>query len=75
MTTQEFTTASAPAIREHLQRLHQERSLAVLSGLDGNDLYMGNLADELESVRAAYVGAAVTEIAPLRAALGSPLLG
>jgi len=75
MTTQEFPTASAPALREHLQRLHQERSLAALTGLAENALYMEDLSVELESARAAYIGAAVTETASLRAALGSPLLG
>jgi hypothetical protein len=75
MTTEELTTASAPAIREHLTRLQQEQSFAVLTALAENALYMEDLADELEAVRAAYVGAAVTEIASLRAALGSPLLG
>jgi hypothetical protein len=75
MTTNELTTASAPAIREHLQRLQQERAFAVLTGLAENAIYMEDLSDELEAVRSAYIGAAVTEIASLRAELGSPLLG
>ena len=75
MTTDELTTASAPAIREHLQRLQQEQASAVLTGLAENALYMEDLSSELEAVRNAYTGAAVTEIASLRAALGSPLLG
>ena len=75
MTTDELTTASAPSLREHLQRLQQERATAVLTGLAGNSLYMKDLAHELEAVRSAYVGAAVTEIASLRAELGSPLRG
>jgi hypothetical protein len=36
---------------------------------------MDDLLDELGAVRSAYVGAAVTEIASMRAAFGAPLLG
>ena len=75
MITDQPTNTSAPALREHLRRLEQERVLAGQSGLERNALYMEDLSDELEAVRSAYVGAAVTEIASLRAALGSPLLG
>ena len=75
MTTEELITTSAPALRERLQRLEQERAFAGLTGLAGNELFMEDLADELEAVRSAYIGAAVTEIASLRAALGTSLLG
>ena len=75
MTTSEFTNATAPSIREHLERLEQERALAALTGLAENGLYMEDLSDELAATRNAYIGAAVTEIASLRAALGSPLFG
>ena len=75
MTTHELSTAAAPALREHVELLERERALAGLAGLDANELYMADLLDELEVVRGAYVGAAVTEIASLRAALDAPLLG
>ncbi len=75
MTTNELTTASTAAIREQLELLERERATAALSGLADNDFYMEDLLDELGAVRSAYVGAAVTEIASMRAALGAPLLG
>ena len=75
MTTNELTTTSAAALREQLELLERERASAGLHGLTGNALYMESLQDELDATRSAYVGAAVTEIASLRAALGAPLLG
>jgi hypothetical protein len=47
----------------------------VLEGLDGNATFMSDLDDELAAVREAYVGAAVTEIATLRAELSGPQAG
>jgi hypothetical protein len=75
MTTHELTTGTAHAIRAHLRLLEQERALAALTGLAQNSRYMADLHGELEAVRAAYAGAVVTEIASLRARLGSPLQG
>jgi len=75
MTTSELGTATATTLHRHLRLLEQERAHAVLTGLAGNDLYMEDLAHELDAVRVAFVGAAVTEIATLRAALHSPLQG
>ena len=75
MTTGELASATATALLRHLRLLEQERAHAVLTGLAHNGLYMQDLAEELGAVRSAYVGAAVTEIAVLRAALGSPLQG
>ena len=75
MTTQELSSATAADIKEQLALLERERATAALSGLTDNVLYMDDLADELEATRSAYVGAAVTEIASLRAALGGPLRG
>ena len=75
MTTNELTVASATTLHEQLQLLERERQSAVLAGLDGNDRYMADLLSDLGATRNAYVGAAVTEIASLRAALGSPLHG
>jgi hypothetical protein len=61
--------------RTKLQRLQAERLDAVEAGLGENALYMNDLEQDIEASRAIYVGLAVTEIATLRAALGSPLLG
>jgi hypothetical protein len=75
MTTQELTTATAAGIKEQLTLLERERATAALTGLADNDRYIEDLRHELEATRAAYVGAAVTEIASLRAALDGPLVG
>ena len=74
-TTDQHITPSAADLREQLELLERERATVSLAGLAGNDLYMVDLRDELETVRSAYVGAAVTEIASLRSALGAPLRG
>jgi len=58
-----------------LQDLEAERALASIKGLDGNASYMADLHDEIEETRHAYIGAAVTEIATLRAELSGPLHG
>ena len=60
---------SATQIHIHLQELEAERVLASLEGLGVDPLYMADLAAEIEAARHAYVGAAVTEIATLRAEL------
>lgn len=75
MTTDELTTTTAAGLKQRLALLEQERAAARLIGLDRNALYVADLRDELEATRRAYVGAAVTEIASLRASLGAPLLG
>lgn len=66
---------SAALLREHLLELDSELASAREVGLTENATYMAALADEVAWTRAAYVGAAVTEIASLRAALDAPLLG
>lgn len=73
--TSEQITTSAAGLREQLELLERERATVLLAGLDTNDLLMADLLDELEAVRGAYVGAAVTEIASLRSALSAPLRG
>ena len=73
--TNEHTTASAADLREQLALLERERATALLAGMAQNDLYMVDLLDELETTRAAYVGAAVTDIALLRASLDGRLVG
>lgn len=74
-TTDALTTTSAAGLRNELSMLERERAGALLDGVAGNDLYMADLRAEIADVRVAYAGAAVTEIASLRAALGAPLAG
>jgi hypothetical protein len=66
---------SAIEIQDHLQQLHAERALALIEGLEENAAYMADLEDEIAAMRSAYVGAAVTEIASLRAELSGPQVG
>jgi hypothetical protein len=62
-------------IQIRLKELQVERRLAASEGLAANSLYMADLEDEIAEVSTAYVGAAVTEIATLRAALSGPQVG
>ncbi len=62
-------------LHRHLHMLSAERAAAALEGLDLHARYADDLREELEATRHAYIGAAVTEIASLRAALGAPLVG
>jgi hypothetical protein len=59
----------------HLQELQAERALASIEGLAGNPAYMADLDEEIAAARSAYMGAAVTEIASLRAQLSGPQVG
>ena len=74
-TTNALTTTSPAGLLEQLQLLQRERATAALAGVAANELYMTDLLDEIEATRTAYLGAAVTEIASLRAELDGPLLG
>ena len=65
----------AADLKEHLIRLQAERALASLEGLGGNKAYASDLDDDLAAAHHAYVGAAVTEIATLRAELSDPQVG
>ena len=62
-------------IRAQLDRLHLERLEAEATGLISCAAYMADLEDEIAECRAAYVGAAVTEIAIVRAELSEQLVG
>ncbi len=62
-------------IQAHLRSLEAERVLATLEGLASDPAYMADLADEIETARAAYTVAAVIEIAKLRAELSEPARG
>jgi hypothetical protein len=66
---------SAIEIQIHLQELESERVLASLEGLASDPAYMADLVEEIVATRQAYLGAAVTEIATLRAQLSGPQVG
>jgi len=54
-------------VREQLDLLRLEHELAVSIGLDNDPAYMADLEQQLATYEAAWVGAAVTEIAVARA--------
>lgn len=54
-------------VRERLELLRIEHQLAVSIGLDSDPEYMADLERQLEIWEAAWVGAAVTELAVSRA--------
>jgi hypothetical protein len=62
-------------LRQALVALNAERALAGLTGLSANAAYMDDLDADLREMRRAYVVAAVSEIASLRAELSAPLAG
>ena len=66
---------SAPDLRRRLSSLQAERLDAIDAGLGTNGSYLRALRQDLDATHAAYVGAAVTEIATLRGQLGHALLG
>ncbi len=69
------TTFSAPDLAEHLRLLYAERALAAEAGLGDDPAYIAELDEEIADCRQAYVGAAVTDIAVLRAELSGALHG
>lgn len=66
---------SAIEMQTHLQELEAERALALIEGLGDSAAYMADLDDEIAATRHAYIAAAVTEIAVLRAELSGELHG
>jgi hypothetical protein len=58
-----------------LQDLRAERALASIEGLASDSAYMADLDAEIAATRSAYIHAAVTEIASLRAQLSGPQFG
>jgi hypothetical protein len=60
---------------DHVAELEAERALALSTGVADIDSYMRDLDEELVAWRHHYVGAAVTEIATLRAELDGPKTG
>ena len=61
------TDVSAAKARSRLNMLLEERSTALRTPLKGNRIYMDSLEADIAASRAAFVGAAVTEVAVLRA--------
>jgi hypothetical protein len=66
---------SAVEVQIHLSDLMVERALASLEGLATDGAYMADLDEEIAATRHAYVAAAITEIATLRAELSGPQVG
>jgi hypothetical protein len=66
---------SAIQMQEHLRELQTERDLASIEGISNDSAYMSDLENEIAATRSAYIAAAVTEIATLRAQLYGPQLG
>ena len=68
-------SVSAVEVRAHLNRLQMERFEAKLVGLGECRTYMSELDEEITHCRSVFVGAAVTEIAVLRAELSGRQVG
>ena len=66
---------SAAELQQRLRLLHLERLEAQEIGLTDCERYRRDLEDEMAGCRAAFVGAAVTEIAVLRADLSGRQTG
>jgi hypothetical protein len=66
---------SAIEVQLHLSQLLMERALASIEGLGLDSAYMADLDEEIVATRIAYVAAAVTDIATLRAELSGPQVG
>jgi hypothetical protein len=64
-----MAVTTAADLREHLDLLHQERSLALRTALAADPAYMADLEEEIRVTRHAYVGSVVVEIARLRGRL------
>jgi hypothetical protein len=65
----------ATEMHTHLKQLQAERALASIEGLAGDSAYMADLDQEIAVAHSAYVAAAVTEIASLRAELSGQQVG
>ena len=66
---------TATEIRSHLDTLAEERAAALAWGAAAIPAYIADLQAEIDAYRAAYVGAAVTEIASFRAQLSGAQVG
>lgn len=61
--------------RTHLAELREEHAAAVAVGLADHPAYRADLQEEMAIAEAAYLVAAVTEVASFRAQLGGPQVG
>jgi hypothetical protein len=68
-------TSLVDRARTQLAELREELAAAALHGLADHPAYRADLTDAIEAASAAYVCAAVTEIASFRAQLGGPQVG
>ncbi len=71
----ETLTTTAVDLHARLELLLLERALAAVEGLAADPANMADLDDEIIATRHASAGAAITEIATLRAQLSGPLQG
>jgi hypothetical protein len=71
----DLTYSDAADLRERLDLLRLEHDLAYAVGLDADVAYMAELQQELARWEAAWVGAAVTEIAVAQADVRGRLQG
>jgi len=71
----DHSQGTAADLKDYLAQLHAERALASLEGLGENAAYLADLDEALAAAQHAYVGAALTEIASLRAELFGPQEG
>ena len=71
----EHRAMNTSEIRAYLASLQLERIEADAVGLTSCKAYMADLEDEISLCRAAFVGAAVTEIAVARGELSGRLVG
>lgn len=70
-----MSTMTAIELHNQLLELQAERSLAQETGVARIASYMADLERDIERSCAAFVGAAVTEIATFRAQLSGPQVG
>ena len=66
---------TASEMRNHLVSLHAERALALTAEPSLPEGTLAEIDQEIEVVRSAFVGTAVTEIATLRGELHGPKFG
>lgn len=66
---------TASELHNHIRELQAERALAETTGVAGIASYMADLELDIARSHAAFVGAAVTEIATLRGELYGRLEG
>jgi hypothetical protein len=71
----ELADMTAIDVKRRLALLFEERGLARAAGLGEDPAYMADLEDEIRTTSAAWVGAALTEIASMRGMLSGPQVG